>query len=83
MTTATYFPGFSPQNMLSRIVSVAAQRIKTWWNGYRVWRNRQLAMAALQRLDNKALRDIGLDRSEISSVINTGGKQRHGKFKGH
>ena len=37
--------------------------------GYRAWRSRQAAIASLRRLDNRLLRDIGIDRSEIVSVV--------------
>ena len=37
--------------------------------GYRAWRNRRAAITGLRRLDNRLLRDIGIDRSEIVSVV--------------
>ena len=36
---------------------------------YRAWRSRGAAIAGLRRLDNRLLRDIGTDRSEIVSVV--------------
>lgn len=39
-------------------------------------RARYLAALALRRLDDRMLKDIGVDRSEIDSVVYTGGRGR-------
>ena len=39
-----------------------------WWRSYREKRLMGATIRALQSLDNRALKDIGLDRSEIESV---------------
>jgi uncharacterized protein YjiS (DUF1127 family) len=39
------------------------------WRGFQRWRERQRAVDELMRLDDQALHDIGLSRSEIRSAV--------------
>ena len=39
------------------------------WRAFRRWRNHRKAVASMQALDERMLKDIGIDRSEIDSVV--------------
>jgi uncharacterized protein YjiS (DUF1127 family) len=45
------------------------QLLKGWWQAYRARRSKQATVLALQGLDDRILSDIGIDRSEIESVV--------------
>jgi uncharacterized protein YjiS (DUF1127 family) len=40
-----------------------------WWRGYALWRERKAAVRQLRALDDRTLRDIGVNRSEIEWVV--------------
>lgn len=40
---------------------------------FRAWRSRRVAVAHLHDLEDRDLRDIGISRSEIESVVHFGG----------
>jgi uncharacterized protein YjiS (DUF1127 family) len=40
-----------------------------WWRGYALWRERKAAVRQLRALDDRTLRDIGVNRSEIDWVV--------------
>jgi uncharacterized protein YjiS (DUF1127 family) len=54
---------------LTHRLSAAAQ---TWWHSYQRKRHARATVRILQGLDDRTLKDIGLDRSEIESVAATG-----------
>lgn len=60
----------------SRVASVlvSAATAAAWiaWRNYRRWKT----IRELQALDDRLLHDIGLDRSEIGSVVNSGWTDR-------
>jgi uncharacterized protein YjiS (DUF1127 family) len=39
------------------------------WEAYRAWRQRRTAAFELAGLDDRSLRDLGINRSEITSVV--------------
>ncbi len=68
---------FSPVRTLAaagrRLAWLIAARIAAaagrWGRDYATWRSRRRAIAELGVLDDRALRDFGISRSEIESVV--------------
>ena len=46
-----------------------AHGIWTWWEAYWTRRAKRASVLLLQGLDDRVLHDIGVDRSEIESVV--------------
>ncbi len=40
-----------------------------WFNSYRAWRQKRRDLAELRSLSGSALRDLAIDRSELSSIV--------------
>jgi uncharacterized protein YjiS (DUF1127 family) len=55
--------------MVSLLADRAAKLFGDSWQAYAIRRERRAAVRALSALDDRMLRDIGLGRSEIESVI--------------
>src|SRR5262245_42877074 len=54
------------------IRAVAEATIATagkWWRAYALWRERKAAVRQLRALDDRTLRDIGVNRGEIDWVV--------------
>jgi uncharacterized protein YjiS (DUF1127 family) len=49
--------------------AVAATAAGTWWRAYALRRERNAAVRELRALDDRALKDIGINRSEIEWVV--------------
>jgi uncharacterized protein YjiS (DUF1127 family) len=46
-----------------------AIRLERWWVGYLTWPLERVAVAQLWPLSDRALKDIGFTRTEITSVV--------------
>jgi uncharacterized protein YjiS (DUF1127 family) len=58
--------------------AAAIAAITGWWQAYRLWQDRTRAVRALQALEDHQLKDIGIDRAEIRSVV-AHGRLRSGR----
>jgi uncharacterized protein YjiS (DUF1127 family) len=67
MATRTYIAPAAHTQASGRhwLAAVAAKA----WNGYWDYRANRAAVALLQSMDGQALHDIGINRSEIESVV--------------
>jgi uncharacterized protein YjiS (DUF1127 family) len=52
--------------------------LKSWWVACMSWRTEQAAIAQLSALSDRALKDIGLARSEITGAVRIQVKRKHG-----
>ena len=55
-----------------------AATLKRWWVAYMSWRTEHVAIAQLSSLSDRALKDIGLVRSEITGAVRIQVKRKHG-----
>ena len=46
-----------------------ATTLKSWWEAYWTMRAQRTTLLMLRALDDRSLHDIGVDRSEIESVV--------------
>ena len=53
-----------------------AQNLWSWWEAYWTRRAKLATVALLRGLDDRVLHDIGIDRSEIESVVYGKGADR-------
>ncbi|MCB1518946.1 MAG: DUF1127 domain-containing protein [Hyphomicrobiaceae bacterium] len=57
-------------------LSPLAQAIAGYWRLSQAWRLRRETMRTLERLSDRTLKDIGIDRSQIESVAREQGSCR-------
>jgi uncharacterized protein YjiS (DUF1127 family) len=55
-------------------VQTAPDACSRWLAAFRKWRRRRKAIADLQALSDRSLADIGIERSEIRSVVMSGSR---------
>jgi uncharacterized protein YjiS (DUF1127 family) len=56
--------------------AAAAAHIRTWWQAFVRRRRLRKTAGILESLDDRTLKDIGLDRTEIPSVVSRGCSER-------
>jgi uncharacterized protein YjiS (DUF1127 family) len=52
-----------------RLGATALNIMRGWWAGFTDWNVRRAAVKELRGLDDRTLKDLGLHRSEIESVV--------------
>lgn len=65
-----------PGNAFAALLMAAADTTKQYLRNRRELRRQRRQIHQLRGLDNRVLRDIGFDRSEVASVVTHG---RHGR----
>lgn len=66
---------------LSELRTVVVLAVAHVWQALRQHRRDRITRRILESLDDRTLRDIGIDRSEISSVVATQSRhRRHPRF---
>ena len=71
--TTTFYPRQAPaQTMTKRLVTALAGAWTTYWTE----RAERATVYMLHSLDNRTLKDIGIDRSEIESVARHRARER-------
>jgi len=69
-------PAADAGRRLSRLAGGAGSLIARLWRGYWDWRVKRTTVLLLHSLNRRTLRDIGIDRSEIESVVCDAGRDR-------
>jgi uncharacterized protein YjiS (DUF1127 family) len=59
---------------LRAVAATCAGMARDGWTAYRTWRLRRIAEAELRGFDDRMLRDLGISRSEISSLVRSDGR---------
>ena len=62
--------------VIDRLLAV----VRTWWQNHQEKRRLKETVRILQGLDDRILKDIGLNRSEIESMVATQGADRRLRY---
>jgi uncharacterized protein YjiS (DUF1127 family) len=62
-------PILRPDQSRSNLIDRLGSGILGWWRRYSIRRARRATIDILHRLDDRALEDIGLRRSEIERIV--------------
>lgn len=68
--------GFDNASVAVRLIRNAKLYLKGWCAASKIRRRRKQAIRHLRALDTHLLRDIGIDRSEITSIVHGEGHER-------
>jgi uncharacterized protein YjiS (DUF1127 family) len=76
--------GFAPATRpaTATVVERLAAAVRTWWHSQQAKRRQRQTVRILQGLDDRILKDIGLNRSEIESIAATGAGDRRLRYSG-
>ena len=55
--------------LIRAVAEATIATARKWWRAYALWRERKAAVRELHALDDRTLRDIGVNRSEIEWVV--------------
>jgi uncharacterized protein YjiS (DUF1127 family) len=69
-------PPVSPAPRTAPLSHSVGSALQQAWRNYWRRRARRATLSLLRSLDDRALKDIGIDRSEIASVLCGGGEER-------
>ncbi len=58
------------------VTAGVAEKYKQWMGALRAARKRRESVISLSALDARALADIGMNRTEITSIVYAGGEDR-------
>ena len=68
-------PFIIPGNAFAALLSMTVAGLGAWLHRWRELRRQRRDMRHLRTLDDRMLRDIGIDRSEIPFVVTQGRKE--------
>ena len=69
-------PTADGRRRLSTLAAGIGSLIARGWRAYRGWRVRRATILILRSLDRRMLHDIGIDPSEIESLVYDAGRER-------
>jgi uncharacterized protein YjiS (DUF1127 family) len=73
-------PAVRRRAALTLAAARAATSVRTAWRAYWNWRARKATILILSSLDRRTLHDIGINPSEIESLVNGCGDDRRQRY---
>jgi uncharacterized protein YjiS (DUF1127 family) len=78
MCTSSSAPAAAQGTTGNRWTGRLAAALKRWWMAYINWRLEQVVINQLWSMSDRALKDIGLTRSEIATAVKRDGTRDRG-----